>query len=73
MEKGALPIIMAEAGIELKKVKKMGMKPIARFLSFRMGQGYIVEMDFMEKWKLVISLNTLIEKKIPFYWSNEQQ
>lgn len=66
MEKGSLPIIMADAGIEFKKVKKMGMKPIARFLSFTMGQGYIVEMDFMEKWKLVISLNTLIEKKSHF-------
>lgn len=40
----------------------MGIKLIARFLSFRMGQGYFVEMDFMKKWKLVISLNTLIEK-----------
>lgn len=61
MEEGALPKIMADDAFELKNLK-MSMKPIARFLSFRKGQGYFVEMDFMEKWKLVISFNTLLEK-----------
>lgn len=42
------------------------MKTEANF-SFRMGwkKGHLVEMNFCEKWKLAISLNTLTEKKNP--------
>lgn len=29
-------------------------------------QGHFVKMDFLEKWKLAISLNTLIERKSHF-------
>lgn len=44
------------------------MKPPAKILSLRMdyNQSHFVERDFLEKWKLAISLNILIEIKFPF-------
>ena len=45
------------------------MKRTAKFLSFGVGynQDQFVEMDFLEKkWKLAISLNTVIERKSHF-------
>lgn len=46
----------------------MNMKTTAKFLSewVKKNQGHFVKMDFLEKWKLAISLNTLIERKSHF-------
>lgn len=69
VKKGALPKLLAAAGAEQRKQKEDGCETYSKIFSFRMGQnqGHFVQMDFLEKWKLAIFLNTLIEKNIAFY------